>query len=151
MPDTFSHIALFYILRKRIKRKIAFIAFLIGTVLPDYLREFALIILPVEFSGYAIPFHSIIGLFIMSFILSMLFIKSQQKEIFIGLFLGNMSHLFLDMLQVYPGGSSLYVFFPILYKSDIGIIPESSWIFIFIMTLLLFLISMAISEIKKKI
>ena len=151
MPDTFSHIALFYLLRKRIKRKIIFVAFLVGTVLPDYLREFTLIMLPVEYSGYAIPFHSILGIFIMSFILSMLFIRNQQKEIFIGLFLGNLSHLFLDMLQVYPGGSNLYVFFPILYKSDIGIIPESSWIFIFIIALLLFLISVAISKIKKRI
>jgi hypothetical protein len=153
MPDTFTHIALPYILKNKIKHQIFYISLLIGSVLPDYFREFFSLILPQDYFGFVIQFHSIISGIAISILISALFKKQQRTKIFFGIFSGYILHLSFDLLQGYPCGSQIYVLLPFLNALNIGLVQEADWIYIFAGSFIVFLVYLmwqGISFIRKR-
>ena len=149
MPDTFTHIALPFVTQKLFKRPLIFPLVLIGTVLPDYFREFFAYSLPIEYYPAVLIFHSIIGVIFTSLLLTSLFNASIRKSVFISLTFGQLIHLFFDSIQYYLCGESIYVFLPIWKSFKIGLISETYWIYLFIFSSILF-IAYIIFTLKKK-
>lgn len=140
MPDTFSHIALPFILKARIRYQVFFISLLIGTVLPDYFREFFSLILSMEYYGFVIQFHSLISGIAVSLLIASLFVKHQRIIVFTGLYAGYVLHLSFDLLQGYPCNKQIYILLPCQYSLNLGIIAEADWIYVFICSMSLFLL-----------
>lgn len=131
MPDTFTHIALPALLNRYCRRPVLFPLLLIGTVLPDYFREFSALLLPVYLYGLVYVFHTIAGAALTSFILSLLFIRVQREAAALSLFLGQLIHLGFDIVQGYFCGGRFYLFFPWRKSIELGLIPERAWFIIF--------------------
>lgn len=140
MPDTFTHIALPVVFSRLIKEPLHIPMLLIGTVLPDYFREFFKLILPAKYSFAVIPFHSFIGIILTSLLLASLFSQSQRKHVFLSLLLGQIVHLSFDVCQFYLCANQFHLLFPYMHNFQFALVSESDWIYIFIFSASIFLL-----------
>ncbi len=70
------------------------------------------------------PFHSLLGIFLLSIFISSLFTKDNMLSTFLLLFVGGFIHLLLDMLM-WPWGGGYSLLFPLLgtnYNYGFGLI-----------------------------
>ena len=139
MPDTFTHIALPSLFHKKLGTKILVPVFLIGTILPDYFREFFGLVLPIHYYSAIYVFHTIPGALLLSLAVAALFVKNQRRQVFVSVFLGSLLHFGFDILQGYACPGRFYLLFPLHYSFELGLIPESAWPYIFIFSSICFI------------
>lgn len=142
MPDAFTHIAIPSIFHKLFRKPLILPVFLIGTVVPDYFRQFVsllLISLP-KYTLSIIIFHTILGAMLTSLLLCSFFRKDIRKLVFLNFFLGQLTHFLFDMCQSFLCGGKLYLLFPYRKSLEIGIFSESQWFAIFIFSTIVFTI-----------
>jgi hypothetical protein len=150
MPDTFTHIAI-PSLFSGILKKIFFVPiFLVGTVLPDYLREFFGLLLPIDYYTMVYPFHSVIGAFFSSLLLTSFFISQIRRQVFFSFFCGQLIHLLFDMTQMYFNDGRIYLLFPYFKSITLNLIPASYWFYIFLFSFTLFILVHLYRLMKKK-
>lgn len=134
MPDWISHILLGLIIAEILNaRKKSLVV--LGSVLPDIILKFYTIsvIIPVDVNSFFwlfYPLHTIIGVIIFSFIIT-IFFKYDTKKTFLLLAIGAVSHILLDVTtksMVYNIQSLLL--FPFSWKAyNFGLIyTEQYWI-----------------------
>lgn len=150
MPDTFTHIALPALFRRYARGPVLFPVLLLGTVLPDYLREFFALLLPVNLYGLVYVFHTIAGAAIIAFLTSVLFVRAQRGAVFISILLGQLLHFGFDILQGYHCTGRFYLFFPWRKSIEIGLIPEHAWLVIFSISFFSFVSFILIHYIKSR-
>jgi len=121
MVDWTTHLGLGWLVSKT--KKVEKIPFLIGCVLPDLVRwlgyPFQLFIVPFYsklIDAFLKPSHTIVGVFLLSFIASALFVNSSSRTI-LSLFSGGGFHLFLDTLQKARVGYGIYLFWPLSWNA----------------------------------
>jgi len=131
MPDTFTHIIIPALFNKFYKKPLFVPMVLIGTVLPDYLRELVKFILPNSAYSAVYPFHSFIGILCVSLFISSLFIRPLRGRIFISLAFGQSLHLILDLFQFYLNGGQLYLLLPYWQTYQIGLYSDTYWLYLF--------------------
>jgi len=140
MPDTFTHIALPSLFSRFIKSPLLLPVFLIGTVLPDYLREFLQLVLPVDYYSASFPFHTLVGVFFSSLLLTAFFVKEIRRSVFHSLLLGQVVHLLFDALQMHLCGGRLLLFFPLWKSIELPLFSESHWMYLFAFSLVSFIL-----------
>ena len=150
MPDTFTHIAIPTLFSRWYKNPLSPPIVLIGTVLPDYLREMVKVFLPIVLHSAAYPLTSIIGIICVSLIFCAFFEKSLRKKVFLSLLLGQSIHIIFDMLQHYFGGGTVYLFLPYWKTFQIGIYSDINWIYIYFFSLASFSVYCLIYFKKRK-
>ena len=96
MPDAFSHIALPSLFHRWVRRPIMLPLFLIGTVLPDYLRQGTALFLSSHHHPAVGIYHTLIGAFLTSLFLTSFFLRSQRKWVFLSFFIGQLVHFAVD-------------------------------------------------------
>ena len=103
MPDLFAHFSSVY-LPSRYRRFRRYDALLVlGTVLPDLLSRIPIIIFvrwldfPVAYFFRAL--HTPIGVILICYLLSFLFVRSIRFKSFLALVVGSLVHLVLDLMQ----------------------------------------------------
>jgi len=139
MPDTFTHIVLPSLFHRWLGLRFLVPLFLVGTVLPDYMRELLGFLLPLEYYGSIHVFHTISGAFLLSLFISAFFITEQRKQVCLSLFAGMLVHYLFDILQGYLCPGRFYLLFPLPYSFELGWLPESAWPTVFCISLLVFL------------
>ena len=140
MPDTFTHIIIPGIFRRYFKAPLVIPIVLIGTVTPDYLREFCILFLPVSWYSAVMVFHSLPGIILSSLFFSSLFHVAVRKVGFFSLLLGQLLHLIFDSILFYQCGGPLYLFLPYWKSFSFALIPETDWIYIFYLSMILLVI-----------
>jgi hypothetical protein len=140
MPDTFTHIIIPGIFRRYLKAPLVMPLVLLGTVLPDYLREFFILILPVSWASATMVFHSLPGIILGSLFFSSAFHVAVRKDCFFSLLLGQFLHLIFDSILYYQCGGPLYLFLPYWESFSFALIPETDWIYIFYFSMMLLVI-----------
>lgn len=140
MPDTFTHIALPSLFSRFIKAPLLLPVFLIGTVLPDYLREFLQILLPLPYYSASFPFHSLLGVFFSSLLFTAFFVKDIRRPVFLSLVLGQSVHLLFDALQIHLCGGRLLLLFPLWKSFEFPLFSESHWTYLFAFSLISFVL-----------
>ena len=150
MPDTFTHIALPAIFSRFFKRPIIAPMVLIGTILPDFLRELTKLVVPSSLFPAAYVFHSLIGIICMSLLLSSLFMPVLRVRVFVNLMIGQSIHLGFDLFQYYLNGGQLYLLLPYWKAYQIGIYSDSYWIYLFIVSFIIFSIYSLVNIRRKK-
>jgi hypothetical protein len=140
MPDTFTHIIIPGLFRRYFGATLIPPLVLIGTVIPDYLREFFIIILPVSWFSATLVFHSLPGIILSSLFFTSFFNEQIRKTVFISLLLGQTLHLLFDSILFYQCGGPLYLFLPYWKSFSFALIPESDWIYIFFFSMVLLVI-----------
>ena len=150
MPDTFTHIALPTLFSRLYRQPLIPPIILIGAVLPDYLREFFKLVLPVAFYPAVYAFHSLIGIICVSMLLSSLFESSLRTRIFISLFVGQSFHLFLDVLQSYFGGGRIYLLLPYWKTFQIGLYSDTYWIYLFLFSITTFTVYCLVNMLRTR-
>jgi hypothetical protein len=138
MPDTFTHIALPALFSRLYRYPILAPLVLIGTVLPDYLREIFKFLLPAVFKSAVYPFHSILGIICVSLFITSFFTVSLRGRVFISLLTGQSLHLIFDLFQFYLNGGQLYLLLPCWETYQIGIYSDTYWIYLFIISFISF-------------
>ncbi|TFH02447.1 MAG: hypothetical protein E4H13_02020 [Calditrichales bacterium] len=149
MPDTFTHIALPALFSRYFTSPLNAALLLIGTVLPDYFREFFSFILPKDYYSMTYPFHSLSGIIFVSLLLSALFITAQRQSVFLSLLTGQTLHLLFDLTQSYGCSGSL-TFFPLWQTFQLNLISETHWLYIFIFSASVFTLHQVLVFIKEK-
>lgn len=137
MPDTFTHILIPALFRKYFKIPLMAPLVLIGTVIPDYLRELLIIFLPISWFSAVMVFHSLPGIILTSLFIGSFFHVEIRKDVFLSLLSGQLLHLLFDSLLLYQCGGPLYLFLPCWKSYSFAIIPETDWIYIFLFSILL--------------
>lgn len=128
MPDLLSHLAAGYVFLPKIKSRGWFVIFLTGICLPDLATRPFYIIFP-ELFWYVMPAHTPVGLLVLSFGLSGLFIAAQRQRVFFMLTFGWALHLLLDLLQKHTHGGYVLLF-PISWNIfEFGFFPPESSLF----------------------
>ena len=150
MPDTFTHIAIPSLFSGYLKKYFIVPIFLIGTVLPDYFREFFGLILPFDFYTMTYPFHSLTGALSVSLLLASFFRVEIRKAVFLSFFMGQVLHLLFDLTQLYFNSGSLYILFPYFKSITINIIPASYWFTIFCFSFSVYIFIHLFRFIRKK-
>ncbi|MBN2013356.1 hypothetical protein JW960_28755 [candidate division KSB1 bacterium] len=138
MPDAFTHIAIPSLFHRYIRRPIIVPLFLIGTVLPDYLRQAMALIFPMQYSPFILIFHTFIGACLTTLIITAVFHVTIRKLVFLSIFLGQCCHFAVDMLQGFLCGGKLYLLFPWTFSFETGLISESKWLEIFVFSVIVF-------------
>ncbi len=149
MPDTFTHIALPTLFRRWIRHPLSVPMVLIGTVLPDYLREAVGILLPSPYYSSVVVFHSLAGAALSGLFISAFFIQRQRLRIWTSLFTGQLIHFLFDALQNYQCGGGLFPLLPWFKNWQIGLYPAQFWLIVFLFSASLFLIWLVLYLIKK--
>jgi hypothetical protein len=150
MPDTFTHIAIPSLFSGILKKYVIVPLFLIGTVCPDYLREFFGLLLPIDYYTMVYPFHSVIGAFFVSLFLTSFFVNQIRKLVFLSLFSGQITHLLFDMTQMYFNNGRIYLLFPYFKSITLNLIPSSYWFYIFLFSLTIFILIHLFRFLQKK-
>jgi hypothetical protein len=130
MPDWLSHIGFTYLIIWIISRidkydkkcRKYYLFFLIGGVMPDLERIFALIAdlinnyqLKEFFSVvFTSGFHTILGVSCIAIAMTSFFPKEDSKKVFISFLLGGLSHLLLDGIMWPWPNMGLVLFYPFL-------------------------------------
>jgi hypothetical protein len=140
MPDTFTHIAIPSLFSGVLKKYFIVPIFLIGTVLPDYLREFIGLILPIDFYTMVYPFHSLVGAFLVSLFSASFFIPKIRATVFLSFFSGQLLHLLFDATQLYSNNGRIYLLFPYFKSVTLNLIPASYWLYIFFFSFSIFIL-----------
>jgi len=117
MPDLLTHIIIGLIIAKIFNLKKSLV--LIGAILPDMIYKVNLlryfIHLPENFIQFALlPFHSPIGLIIITILLSYLF-RYPKKKTITQISIGWLSHLILDLTNKHFLVNQVYPFLPFIY------------------------------------
>ncbi len=126
MPDLMTHFTASYLLKRAIAPKLNMVPFLMGATLPDILAYVPLVIaasippgLFPEGSGdlayFFLPFHSLFGFFLFSWLLALLFPREARFGVFINLVFGGLLHFGMDALQVQHGETTI-LFFPFSWR-----------------------------------
>jgi hypothetical protein len=149
MPDTFTHIALPALFSRYLRSPIIAPLFLIGTVLPDYFREFFSLVLPPKLYPVVYPFHSLLGIASSSLLITAFFKVDDRKSVFFSIVSGQLIHIIFDLMQSYLGGSQIYVFFPSRMTFEFGFFAETHWIYLFCLSSLSFSVYIIIHVFKK--
>ncbi len=136
MPDTFTHIIIPGIFRRYFRAPLIMPLVLIGTVTPDYLREFFILMLPVSWFSAILVFHSLPGLILSSLFFTSFFNVQIRETVFFSFLLGQMLHLLFDSILFYQCGGPLYLFLPCWKSFSMALIPETDWIYIFFFTVI---------------
>jgi len=133
IPDWISHLCFTYILSRVIRLDIKTRPiFLIGALLPDFERFMTLLSRYIGSQSaeqffirmLSQPFHSLLGIFLLSIFISTFFTKEKMRPTFLLLFVGGLTHILLDMLM-WPWGGGYSLLFPLLgtnYKYGFGLI-----------------------------
>jgi hypothetical protein len=150
MPDTFTHIAIPTLFSRFYRNPALAPVVLIGTVLPDYLREIFGFILPADLYSAVYSFHSLLGIICVSLCISSFFVKSFRSGVFISLIIGQSLHLIFDLLQFYLNGGRLYLLLPYWKTYQVGLYSDTDWIYLFIFSLISFSIY-CLLYLKKKL
>ncbi len=127
MPDLMTHFTASYLLKRVIAPKFNMVPFLMGATLPDILAYIPIVIAGYVPSGlfpgwlvklpyFFLPFHSLFGFFLFSWLWAMLFAEEARPGVFINLALGGLLHFVMDALQVQHGEFGL-LFFPFSWRS----------------------------------
>jgi hypothetical protein len=140
MPDTFTHIVIPGLFRRYFKAPLMVPLVLIGTVTPDYLREFCILFMPASWYSSVMVFHSLAGVMLSSLFLSSFFYKDKRKMVFYSLLVGQLLHLTFDSVLFYQCGGPLYLFLPIWKSYSFALIPEPDWIYIFYFSLIILIL-----------
>lgn len=140
MPDTFTHIALPSIFHRFFGRRLMVPLVLIGTVTPDYIREFFALLLPADYYSAIYIFHTLTGAVLVSFLASAFFVVSQRRDVFLSILTGQLLHYIFDLIQDYLCPGKFYLFFPYMRSLEFGLIPERFWLYIFCFSLISFVI-----------
>jgi hypothetical protein len=150
MPDTFTHIAVPALFHRYFGRRLLAPLVLIGTVLPDYLREVVALVLPVQFYAGIYIFHTLAGAVLVALLISGLFEIRQRTMVFLSIFVGELLHFGFDLLQNYMCPGRFYLLFPYSYSFEFGLIPERFWLYIFCISLTTFLTYIIIQLVKRR-
>lgn len=120
MPDLLTHVLAGLIIAKlfRIRKKSLI---LLGSILPDIIYKIGLLGLffPIPenlFKFGLLPFHSPIGAFLLTILLSFLF-KYSKIKIISSISVGWLSHLLLDTTNKHYLIKQTYLFMPFSYKA----------------------------------
>jgi hypothetical protein len=126
MPDLLSHVAIAYGVKRCSGKLFSTPWILVGTTLPDVLSRPVNILFP-SASWFFMPFHTPIGLLLVTALISEFFSASMRRIVFLSLAGGGALHLFLDLFQRHSGGG-YYLFFPFSWrKFEFGLIsPDAS-------------------------
>lgn len=126
MPDLLTHFVTAYGTRELEARRRLSYWFLIGAVLPDVLTRPWTIVMPSSY-WFTMPFHTPIGLLLVSLSISLLVAGRVRSGVFFNLLVGSYLHVVLDILQAHIAGG-YYLFFPFSWRSfEVGIMwPEDS-------------------------
>ncbi len=127
MPDLLTHFTGSYLLKKVIAPKFNMVPFLMGATLPDILAYIPIVVAGYIPSGlfpawlvklpyFFLPFHSLFGFFLFSWLWALLFAEEARSGVFINLALGGLLHFVMDALQVQHGELGL-LFFPFSWRS----------------------------------
>lgn len=149
MPDTFTHIIIPGILKRYIKAPLIVPLVLIGTVTPDYLREICILFLPLDWYSAVMVFHSFPGAIFSSLFFSSFFHVGLRKSVFVSLLIGHLIHFLFDSILFYQCGGPLYLFLPYWKSYSFAFIPETDWIYIFYLSIVLMIVYVIVIGFQK--
>lgn len=115
MPDLVTHIAGAYLVKKGFRITKFLVLFYLGTMLPDLVSRPFHIIWPQTLLATQI-FHSLVGVFLICWLISLFFREDQRKTVFFLLLSGSIVHLILDAGQMHLIGGYIW-FFPFSTKT----------------------------------
>ena len=155
MPDVLTHlligISIAILIRPKGTRAEQMLIIL-GALLPDVERPVTWILNGIGFDwvGLSPAFHSVLGITVLSYIIAACFVLDgvSFNSKFTLVFIGSISHLFLDMVMYPWAEHGLYLFYPIRLAFSFHLFwPDFWWYPLF--GFLFFLVTLCIARFRK--
>ncbi len=112
MPDLAIHLAAAAVARRALPGQAARMGLLLGTCLPDVAYKGLNIALHVT-RDYAVVADSPVGVILLSYAASFLFVEEERRAAFGGLVAGSLLHLLLDACKAHLGMGGILVGLPL--------------------------------------
>ena len=141
MPDLVSHAASAFVFRNiflKLKscQEPYFPMVIFGVFLPDFFSRGSMVIIP-EFFLVSQFFHTPLGCFFQTLIISCLFVREQRFMVFTAITLGWILHQLFDAFQITIGPGFYYYLWPFYDKAlSLKIFLAGNWIYVAITTTL---------------